>query len=265
MKVRRWLVAAVFFAVLWLFVGGASLTPRSLLANFIVGLAVGVPIAFVFRRLYGDYIDIAELLRGIPYFFLYVGVFSKELLVANLDVTYRVLAPGPLKPQVILVPLRVETDLGVTTIANSISLTPGTVTLDYNPEEHALYVHGIDGRHPEAMAEPIREWEDLALCIFDEDKSPSDPAPEITIHPPDYPPEPKIGELDPVEGFPEIDQRSDGDTESIDDGQTTDAHDQNTADEQMDGEQDGNEQMDGDSTGQHTEPTGEQTEGDDGR
>jgi multicomponent Na+:H+ antiporter subunit E len=121
-----------------------------------------------------------------------ITALCHEVIVANVDVAYRLLAPNmPLKPQVILVPLRVETELGVTTIANSITITPGTMTLDHDPDENALYVHMIDGRDPAEVVEPIRQWEEYALVIFDEERTPSDPAPEITVHPPDRPPEPK--------------------------------------------------------------------------
>ena len=41
MNAKRWLVAGVAFAVLWVFVTGTSLTPTSLLGTFLVGLAVG--------------------------------------------------------------------------------------------------------------------------------------------------------------------------------------------------------------------------------
>lgn len=192
MKTRRWLIAGLAFGLLWIFVNGATLTPRSLLANFLVGVTVGLPVAYVFRRLYEEEIDVAQSLTGIPYVLLYALVFVKEIMVANVDMTYRVLSPGiPLEPQVILIPLRVETALGITTIANSISVTPGTVTLDYDPDENAVYVHAIDGRDPNAIVEPIRQWENYALRIFDERRSSGDPAPEITIHPPDGPPEPK--------------------------------------------------------------------------
>jgi multicomponent Na+:H+ antiporter subunit E len=192
MKTRRWVVAGLLFGVLWVFVRGAEPTPSSVLGNLVVGSAVGFPIAYVFRRLYGDEFALERLLRILPYLVAYVFVFTKEVLVANFDVAYRVLSPGmPIEPQVILVPLRVETSSAVTTIANSITITPGTITLDHDPDENALYVHLIDGRDPEAVVEPIRTWEDYALVIFDEEASPEDPAPEITVHPPDYPPEPK--------------------------------------------------------------------------
>jgi multicomponent Na+:H+ antiporter subunit E len=192
MKTRRWLIAGVLFGVLWVFVRGAEPTPSSILANLLVGSAVGFPVAYVFRRLYEDEFALERLFRIVPYIFAYALVFTKEVLVANFDVAYRVLSPGmPIEPQVILVPLRVETSSGVTTIANSITITPGTITLDHDPDENALYVHIIDGRDIEAVVEPIRTWEDYALVIFDEEASPDDPAPEITVHPPDYPPEPK--------------------------------------------------------------------------
>ena len=201
MKVRQWLVAGVGFAVLWLFVNGAALTPISLVRHAVVGLTVGLPVAFLFRRFYTEEVELLGTVRGVPYALLYVAVFAKEVVVANIDVTYRVLAPRiELEPQVILVPLRVESDLGVTTIANSITITPGTVTLDHDPEENALYVHIIDGRNPDAVVEPIRQWEDYALAIFDEEASPDDPPRDIRIHPPDHPPEPKtMTEIHPRE------------------------------------------------------------------
>jgi multicomponent Na+:H+ antiporter subunit E len=192
MNTRRWFVAGVLFAVLWVFVRGAALTPRSLAANFLTGLFVGLPVAFVFRRLYEEEVDLAQTVGAIPYVVAYVVVFSKEVVIANLDVAYRVLRPTPqFEPQVVLVPLRVQTALGITTIANSITITPGTVTLDHDPDENALYVHMIDGRDPDEVVEPIRVWENYALEIFDEELSPDDPPPEIRVHPPDYPPEPK--------------------------------------------------------------------------
>lgn len=189
---RRWPVAGVLFGVLWLFVRGVELTVDAVLGQFLLGTAVGLPVAYVFRRLYATEVNLAELLRSIPYVIGYTLVFFREVLVANLDVAYRVLAPHvPIEPQVILVPLRVETDVGVTTIANSITITPGTITLDHDPERNALYVHVIDGRDIESVVDPIRTWEDYALVIYDEARSPDDPAPEITVHPPDKrPPEP---------------------------------------------------------------------------
>ncbi|WP_135533274.1 Na+/H+ antiporter subunit E [Halostella pelagica] len=181
---RRWPVVGVLFGVLWLFVRGVELAVDAVLGQFLLGLGVGLPIAYVFRRLYDDTVDLGRTTRAVPYVALYVSAFLKEVVVANVDVAYRVLDPSlPIEPEVILIPLRVETDLGVTTIANSITITPGTITLDYDSEANALYVHVIDGRDPQGIVEPIREWEDYALVIFDEERTPADPAPEIAVYP----------------------------------------------------------------------------------
>jgi multicomponent Na+:H+ antiporter subunit E len=183
---RSWPVAGVLFGVLWVFVRGPSLAPEPLVGSLLVGLVVGLPVAYVFRRLYADIFVLRWSLRGVSYAMLYVLAFIREAVVSSLDVTYRVLAPSqPIEPEVILIPLRVRTDLGVTTIANSITMTPGSLTLDYDSEENALYVHVIDGSHPEDIVAPIRDWEDYALAIFDEELSPGDPAPDFAVYPPD--------------------------------------------------------------------------------
>ena len=206
--IRRWLVAAVGFGVLWVFVRGVELTPTAVLGSFLLGLVVGTPVAYLFRRLYDQGFDLPRVVGAIPYAGLYLVVFLREMIVANFDVAYRVLAPGDrIEPEVILVPLRVETELGITTIANSITITPGTITLDHDPEANALYVHVIDGRDPPAIVEPIRLWEDYALQIFDERRSPGDPAPEIAVYPPGHnqPPEPQVtsGDRQPWTSSPE--------------------------------------------------------------
>jgi multicomponent Na+:H+ antiporter subunit E len=175
---RRWPAIGVALAVLWLFVRGVALTPERLAEEFLIGLAVGTPLAYAFRRFYADEFALAGTARVVPSTVAYLLVFGKELVVANLDVVYRVLAPSlPIEPDVVAVPLRVESDPAITTIANSITLTPGTLTMDYSAETNTLYVHGITGRNRESLVSPIRTWEDYALVIFDEERSPEDPPP----------------------------------------------------------------------------------------
>lgn len=173
-----WRVTAVVLAGLWLFVRNVPLTPRALVGEFLIGVAVGVPIAYGTRRLYGDTVNLPQAARSLPFAIGYVVVFLWDVVKANLDVAYRVLAPWmPVEPAVIVLPLRVESDLAVTTIANSITLTPGTLTLEHDPSNNTLLVHTIDGRDRDAVVAPIRRWEDLALVIFDEPSNPGDPAP----------------------------------------------------------------------------------------
>ncbi len=206
---RRWPVAGLLFGVIWVFVRGVEPRPDAVAAGLLSGTLVGLPVAYVFRRMYSEGIEMRSTVTSVPYAALYVAVFLKDVVVANVDVAYRVLAPGMrIEPEVMYLPLRVRTDLGVTTIANSITLTPGTVTLDHDPEENALYVHIIDGRNPDAVVEPIRQWEDYALLLFDEELSPGDPPPPVRMTPEDAPPDPKtvrlsIAALDMGRGPPE--------------------------------------------------------------
>jgi multicomponent Na+:H+ antiporter subunit E len=175
---KTWRVAVVAVAVLWIFVRNVPVTQRTLLGEFLIGLVVGVPIAYLSRRLYGDTVDLGRTVRAVPFAVQYVAVFLRDVLVANLDVAYRVLAPSmPVEPAVIVLPLRVESDLAVTTIANSITLTPGTLTLEYDQANNALIIHAMDGRDRQAVVGPIRRWENLALVIFDEPGDPGEPVP----------------------------------------------------------------------------------------
>jgi multicomponent Na+:H+ antiporter subunit E len=181
-KPRKWPVVGVLLAILWLFVRGVTLDPAVVVGEFLIGLAFGLPVAFAFRRFYTERVALTRNVRALPYAALYVGVFLKELITANVDVAYRTLAPGmPIEPDVVVVPLRVQTDGAITTIANSITLTPGTLTMDYDEETNTLYVHGITGRNRQAVLDPIRTWEDYALVIFDEERKPGDPVPEVPV------------------------------------------------------------------------------------
>ena len=179
---RKWPVIGAALAVLWLFVRGVTAEPAALVGEALIGLAFGLPVAYFFRRLYATEIRMGRAVRAIPYAVLFAAVFLKDLATANADVAYRVLAPSrPIEPDVVVFPLRVRSDAAITTIANAITLTPGTLTMDYDEETNSLYVHGITGKNRRAVVEPIRKWEEYALVIFDEEGKPGDPVPEIPL------------------------------------------------------------------------------------
>ena len=81
------------------------------------------------------------------YFWLcyYIPVFLWECLKANIDVAWRVLQPGlPINPGILKVKTILKSDTGLTFLANSITLTPGTLSVDIDTEEGVLYIHWID-------------------------------------------------------------------------------------------------------------------------
>lgn len=177
---RRWLGIGGVLALVWLFVRGV--TPGTVVGEVLIGLAVGLPIAYAFRRFYEPEFSPGTALAGLPWVGVYLAVFLWELVTANLDVAYRVLSPSmPIEPDVVELPLRVQSDAAIATIANSITLTPGTLTMDYDEQRNSLYVHAIATTDRDAVLEPIRTWEGYALHIFDEKRSPSDPVPDPDV------------------------------------------------------------------------------------
>ncbi|MBA3043635.1 cation:proton antiporter [archaeon] len=72
-----------------------------------------------------------------------VGPFFFAMAKANLDVAYRVLT-GKIKPGIVKISPNLKTDLGITLLANSITLTPGTLSVDIDEKNNDLYIHWIN-------------------------------------------------------------------------------------------------------------------------
>ena len=79
---------------------------------------------------------------------LYLFIFLWECLKANLDVAYRVLHPGlPIKPGIVKAKSNLTSDIAKVFLANSITMTPGTITVDIIDDNffiHWIYVHSKD-------------------------------------------------------------------------------------------------------------------------
>ncbi len=77
------------------------------------------------------------------WFLVYLPVFFYYVIIANFDVVYRALHPDmPIKPGIVKIKTNLKTESGITALANSITLTPGTLTVDLT-EDGFLYVHWI--------------------------------------------------------------------------------------------------------------------------
>lgn len=73
-----------------------------------------------------------------------VVVFLREVVLSALQVVWYVIQPTlTIRPAIIEYPLNVQTDREITTLANMISLTPGTLSMDVAPDRSAIYVHAI--------------------------------------------------------------------------------------------------------------------------
>ena len=84
------------------------------------------------------------------------GYFVKELILSALQVAWLVVQPRlRLRPGIIAYPLTVTTDLQITLLANMITLTPGTLSVDVSRDRKTLYVHAIDIASREALVGKI--------------------------------------------------------------------------------------------------------------
>ncbi|MCK4504272.1 MAG: Na+/H+ antiporter subunit E [Candidatus Aegiribacteria sp.] len=111
--------------------------------------------------------------RVFYFLFWYVPVFVWELLKANFDVAYRVVHPDlPIKPGIVRLKTELKSDTGLTFLANSITLTPGTLTIDINKDAGILYIHWINvvGSDPATTFKEIgSRFEPILKKIFEED------------------------------------------------------------------------------------------------
>jgi multicomponent Na+:H+ antiporter subunit E len=87
-----------------------------------------------------------------------LAYFLKELLLANAAVAKSVLSPASsLSPGIVAVPLDLTSDAGITTLANLITLTPGTLSIDVSEDRRTLWVHALQVGDPEAFRREVKE------------------------------------------------------------------------------------------------------------
>jgi multicomponent Na+:H+ antiporter subunit E len=94
--------------------------------------------------------------------------FVGEFVLSVIRVSRLVLSPRmQIRPAVIAFPLTVQSDVQITLLANLITLTPGTLTIDVSQDRRTLYVHVIDCPDPAAAARDIAQgFERLILEAF---------------------------------------------------------------------------------------------------
>lgn len=79
------------------------------------------------------------------YFFRYTLIFFKELVLANIQVAQLVMKPQlKIRPGFLSVPMEAQSDFEVTSLANSITLTPGTISVHVSEDRHAIVIHVLD-------------------------------------------------------------------------------------------------------------------------
>jgi len=137
------------------------------LADLIVGLSFGFLVIRVsWRALHNEPFSLRRYFRFYTrrplqttwLWIKFLGFGLVEIVKANIAVTKAVLSPTlKLRPGIVAIPLDLKSDAGITTLANLITLTPGTVTLDVSSDRKTLYIHALEVGDVEQLRRDTKE------------------------------------------------------------------------------------------------------------
>ncbi|MDD3530197.1 MAG: Na+/H+ antiporter subunit E [Gallionellaceae bacterium] len=148
MKLLPHPLLSLALALIWLLLNNSA-APGQL----VLGLLLGWLIPLFTRAFWPDRVRIRRpvvLLR-------LVGVLLYDIVVANLAVARRILGdPERLAPAFVEVPLDLTSDLAISLLANTICLTPGTVSARLAADRRSLLVHALDAPDPAATRAQIK-------------------------------------------------------------------------------------------------------------
>jgi multicomponent Na+:H+ antiporter subunit E len=143
-----------FLLNLLLALAWGALTGQLTTSNLIVGFLLGYVLLGMTQGTMGPS-TYFEKVRRTLFFAIF---FLWELFKANLRVTYEIVTPPHLmRPGVVAIPLDVHTDIQITLLANLITLTPGTLSLDVSHDRRVLFVHGMYIDDPDKFRREIKE------------------------------------------------------------------------------------------------------------
>lgn len=122
--------------------------------NFIFGFILSYLVLWMISR--GT--DRAQYFNRVPRILNFIGFFLKELIKANIQVAFDVVTPrNYMKPAIIGVPLDAKTDMEITLLANFITLTPGTLSMDVSTDKKTLYIHAMYVEDKDAFIHSIKD------------------------------------------------------------------------------------------------------------
>ncbi len=128
-----------------------SLHYQEIIAGVLVSVSLGIALHSILPKA-----GKGNTISRIFYFLLFFLVLTKEMIVANFDVAYRVLHPKmPIRPGIVEVRPKIRSDMGRLLLSNAITLTPGTLSMDWIDDR--LYIHwiNVDDKNVDSSMEPF--------------------------------------------------------------------------------------------------------------
>ncbi len=155
---RRHIVLNIVLALIW-----CALKEKLNVTEFVIGSVLGYGVIFMLKRVLDDEKEASSPSQKVSFVlflrvFWYFLVFIKEMIKANVDVVKIVLSPKlKMTPGIIAYKMDVTTDAGITLLANSITLTPGTLSMDISEDRKTLYIHALHIEDAAALEQSIRD------------------------------------------------------------------------------------------------------------
>jgi len=139
-KSIRFILTFLFLMLFWLILSFNFQFP-----SILVGIILSLFISLLSYNLFiqGNEGIHSKMIGTVWYLFIYVFVLLYEMFLASLDVVYRV-ATMNINPEIVMIKTDIKSDLGILLLANSITLTPGTIAVD--TEGEYIYVHWLYAR-----------------------------------------------------------------------------------------------------------------------
>ncbi len=137
---RSRLYVFIFSFLVWL-----SLTSVKDIEEVVAGILVAALVSVVAGKFLITSEKSEHIIKRFFSAIKYLFKFIWEMAKANLHVAFIVIHPNlPIRPGIVKIRTKLTKDSAITVLTNSITLTPGTLTVDVNPETRELYIHCID-------------------------------------------------------------------------------------------------------------------------
>jgi multicomponent Na+:H+ antiporter subunit E len=125
----------ILLALIW-----AAVTGRFDFSNVLIGIVIGHIVLFIAQPIMGPSTYFSRIHHVLRFALFYIW----EMILANLRVAYDVMTPlRRIRPGVLAIPLEAKTEAEITLLANLITLTPGSVSLDVSSDRRFLYLHAM--------------------------------------------------------------------------------------------------------------------------
>lgn len=158
------LITAIAMFIFWILLSGEF--------TFILitsGVVASLIVAYLSHDIFVGKADLKTEIGRVFKFIVYIPWLLWEIILANVEIAYLVLNPKPLiDPQLVHFKNDLKTDLGIVTLAHSITLTPGTVTIEANREEfiiHAIWQKSAEGIIGGEMQRKVKKIEGEVMKI----------------------------------------------------------------------------------------------------